>query len=236
MKTIGLLGGMSWESTATYYSCLNQGVTHRLGGLHSARILLYSVEFQELVTAMKAGDWDAIARVLVQAARVLEAGGADFFLICTNTMHKLAPQIQDAVSIPLLHIADATALRAKAEGYRRVGLLGTAFTMQEDFYAGRLQKQHGLEVLTPSPADCTLVDEVIFQELCQGRVTEASRAGYLRVIEQLRENGAEAVILGCTEIGMLVGPEHTDLPLLDTTRLHVAAALEMAFAGQDSQA
>ncbi len=230
MKTIGLLGGMSWESTVQYYRGLNQGVGERLGGLHSARIVMHSVDFQELEQWMRAGNWAAVAGRLTRAALSVQAGGADFFLICTNTMHKLADVVRKAVDIPLLHIADAAAEHALGKECRTVGLLGTAFTMEEDFYTGRLKNKFGMEVLVPEKEDRALVDTVIFDELCLGRVKEASKVEYLRIIEALRAQGAQAVILGCTEIGMLVEPKDTDVLLLDTTRLHVEAALDFALA------
>lgn len=230
MKTIGLLGGMSWESTVHYYQGLNLGVRERLGGLNSAEIVMHSVNFHELEERMRAGDWEWIGRCLADAARSVEAGGADFFLICTNTMHKLADTVRGAVSIPMLHIADATAEYALKQGFKRVGLLGTAFTMEHEFYKGRLESEFGMEVLTPDADDRALVNDAIFKELCLGRINSASKKEYLRIIDDLRGRGAQSVILGCTEIGMLVGPEDTDVPILDTTRLHVEAALNLALA------
>ncbi len=227
MKTIGLLGGMSWESTATYYRLLNQGANARLGGLHSAKIVLHSVEFQELESAMCRGDWDLIETRLCQGAQSVAAGGADFLCICTNTMHKLADAVQRAAGIPLLHIADATALAAEKFGFERLGLLGTAFTMEHEFYKGRLSSL-GYSVLTPDATGRADVHEIIFQELCKGEVRESSRARYLEIVEQFGRDGAQAVVLGCTEIGMLLPPDSACLPLLDTTVLHVQAALDMA--------
>lgn len=229
MKTIGLLGGMSWESTAHYYRLLNQGINKRLGGLHSARIVMVSVDFQPLATHMHQGNWAECSEILVNAARSVEAAGADFLLICTNTMHRLAPAISEAVSIPLLHIADATAKVVTTQGYRTVGLLGTRFTMEEDFYRGRLMSTHGLRVVVPSPQDRILVDRVIFEELCQGIVETGSRGHYLRIMEEMAAQGAEAIIAGCTEIGMLVNQEQTALPLFDTTVIHAEEAVRMAF-------
>ncbi|MGQ4878598.1 aspartate/glutamate racemase family protein [Billgrantia sp. LNSP4103-1] len=228
MKTIGLLGGMSWESTASYYRALNEGVKAALGGLHSAKLCLYSVDFAEIERLQHAGDWDATAEILSRAARSVEAGGADFLMIGTNTMHKVAPQIAEAVSIPLLHIADATARRLAADGMRRVGLLGTRFTMEQDFYKGRITENFGIEVMVPDEAQRDLVHEVIYTELCQGEVKEASRQRYLEIIATLRERGAEAVILGCTEIALLVQQRHTEVPLYDTTAIHAEEAVKWA--------
>lgn len=230
MKTIGLLGGMSWESTRSYYSALNEGVKARLGGLHSAKICLVSVDFAEIEQLQQQGNWPQAATLLAQAARQVEAGGADGLLICTNTMHKVAPEISAAVSIPLLHIADATGQALQQDGIQRVGLLGTAFTMQQDFYTGRLREQFDLTVITPPPAAAAQVHHIIYSELCQGIIRPASREVYLQVISQLQQQGAEAVILGCTEIALLVQPEHTHVPLYDTTALHVEHALRWALA------
>ena len=228
MKTIGLLGGMSWESTASYYRALNEGVKAALGGLHSAKLCLYSVDFAEIERLQHAGDWEATAEILGQAARAVEAGGADFLLIATNTMHRVAPEIEASISIPLLHIADATAQRLAADGIRRVGLLGTRFTMEQDFYKGRLTEGFGIEVLVPDAQQRALVHEVIYTELCQGRVSEASRRRYLEIIAALHEQGAEAVILGCTEIALLVQQGHTPVRLYDTTAIHAEEAVKVA--------
>lgn len=225
MKTIGLLGGMSWESTALYYRLINQGIKARLGGLHSARIALFSVDFHEVEEMQRSGDWAAAGRTLAQAARKVEAAGADFLLICTNTMHKVAPQVQKAIDIPLLHLADATARRIKSAGMKTVGLLGTNFTMEEDFYKGRLIEKHGLEVLVPSKLDRDIVHRIIYDELCLGQVKATSREAYLRVMEDLRTRGAEGIIEGCTEIVMLVQDEHTEIPLFDTTAIHAEEAV-----------
>lgn len=227
MKTIGLVGGMSWESTALYYRLINEGVKKRLGGLHSAKIVLYSVDFQEIEALQHAGDWDRAGEVLAAAGRAVEAAGADFLLICTNTMHRVAEQVESAISIPLLNLADATAERILARGMRTVGLLGTAFTMEQDFYRGRLEKK-GIEVLVPGAADRAVVHCVIYEELCQGRVKEGSRAEYLRIIDALGERGAEGVIEGCTEIVMLVDERHTGMPLFDTTAIHADEAVRLA--------
>jgi aspartate racemase len=228
MKTIGLLGGMSWESTATYYRLINEGVKRRLGGLHSAQIVLYSVDFEPIETLQHAGDWAATARILSQAARQVEAGGADFLLVCTNTMHKVAGDIEAAIDIPLVHIADATAEALQRMGVATVGLLGTAFTMEQDFYAGRLRERFGIDVLVPAAAERKAVHDIIYGELCLGAVRDPSRDRYLSIIDGLAGRGAEAVVLGCTEIGMLVTPEFTDVPLVDTTAVHAARAVELA--------
>jgi len=228
MKTVGLLGGMSWESTQTYYRLINQGVRERLGGLHSATLVLYSVDFEPIEQLQAQGDWDSAGRVLAEAARGVEAAGADFLLLCTNTMHKVAPAIEAAIGIPLLHIADATGDAVKAAGVRTVGLLGTRFTMSEEFYRGRLEDRHGLEVLVPTESERAMVDQVIFQELCLGEILDASRARYLDVIRRVVDQGAEAVILGCTEISLLVGSADTTVPLFDTTEIHAARAVDWA--------
>ncbi|MGL6625578.1 aspartate/glutamate racemase family protein [Aeromonas jandaei] len=228
MKCIGLLGGMSWESTVSYYQALNRGVRAKLGGLHSARVLLNSVDFAEIERLQHAGDWPATARLLAAEARKLQDGGADFLLIGTNTMHKVAPEIEAAIDIPLLHIADATARRLQADGIKRVGLLGTRFTMEQDFYKGRLQTHFGLEVLVPAEAERERVHRIIYDELCLGEIRDASRAEYLAIIAGLAAAGAEAVILGCTEIALLVGEEQAAVPLYDTTAIHAEAAVTLA--------
>ncbi|MEN9583425.1 MAG: hypothetical protein RLZZ616_431 [Pseudomonadota bacterium] len=230
MKCIGLLGGMSWESTVSYYQALNRGVRARLGGLHSARVLINSVDFAEIERLQHAGDWPATARLLAAAARDLQAGGADFLLIGTNTMHKVAPEIEAAIDIPLLHIADATARRLQAGGIQRVGLLGTRFTMEQDFYKGRLQDQFGLTVLVPGEAQRERVHRIIYDELCLGQIRASSRAEYLAIIAELAEAGAQAVILGCTEIALLVGDAEAAVPLYDTTAIHAEAAVSLALA------
>jgi aspartate racemase len=228
MKTIGLLGGMSWESTELYYRLINQGVKEKLGGLHSARIAMVSVDFQEIEELQHSGDWAGAGQILAKAAGQIEAAGADFLLICTNTMHKVAPQVQEAISIPVLHLADATAQRIKAQGMKTIGLLGTNFTMEQDFYKGRLVKQHGLNVIVPSKADREIVHHIIYDELCLGQVKDASRDEYLRIMEDLRRQGAEGIIEGCTEIVMLVQQHHTDIPLFDTTSIHAEEAVSEA--------
>jgi aspartate racemase len=219
---------MSWESTALYYRLINEGVNRRLGGLHSAQIVMVSVDFEPIEAMQTAGDWEAAGTTLAEAARQVEAGGADVLLICTNTMHKVVPQVQDAIGIPLLHIADATARRIKAAGMETVGLLGTNFTMEQDFYKGRLIDEYGLNVLVPPKADRDLIHRVIYDELCLGVVEDASREEYLRIIEDLRARGAEGIIEGCTEIVMLVQQAHTDVPLFDTTSIHAEAAVLQA--------
>ena len=230
MKTLGLMGGMSWESTVPYYQLINQRVRQRLGGLHSAKIMLYSVDFAEVEAMQMADQWDAAAALLAAVAQKLAAAGADALVLCTNTMHKVAPAITAAVNIPLLHIADPIALAIQQAGLTTVGLLGTRFTMAQDFYRSRLQSQHGLRVLTPAPAEREQVHHIIYQELCQGVVQETSRQTYLRVIANLQAQGAQAIILGCTEIAMLVQPQHCAVPLFDTTALHAFSAADWALA------
>ena len=225
MKTIGLLGGMSWESTELYYRLINKGIKAQLGGLHSARIAMVSVDFQEIEEMQHNGDWAGAGQTLAQAANQIESAGADFLLICTNTMHKVAPQVQEAISIPILHLADATAKRIKAAGMKTIGLLGTNFTMEGDFYKGRLVDKYGLNVLVPLKSDREIVHRVIYDELCLGLVEDTSRDEYLRIIEDLRSRGAEGIIEGCTEIVMLVQQQHTDVPLFDTTSIHAEEAV-----------
>jgi aspartate racemase len=228
MKTIGLLGGMSWESTVTYYTLINEGVREALGGLHSAEIILYSVEFDAIEHLQHQGDWDAAGTILSTAANKIEACGADILLICTNTMHKVAPAVEQTISIPLLHIADATAEVIKKQKIECVGLLGTRFTMEDDFYKGRLRKKYGIEVCVPEKQDRALVHRVIYDELCCGIVNDRSRGAFARIITSLSKKGAEAVILGCTEIALLIQQEHTPVPLLDTTAIHAAGAVKFA--------
>lgn len=230
MKTIGLIGGMSWESTVTYYQVINRVVAERLGGLHSARIVLYSVDFDEIERCQSSGAWDRSAQILAEAARALERAGADMVLICTNTMHKVAGEVASAVSIPLLHIADMTADELERENIKTVGLLGTRYTMEQDFYTGVLEKR-GITVLTPDEKDRSIVNHVIFDELCRGEIRDESRAEFLRIIHELAENGAQGVILGCTEIGLLVCSGDTDVPLFDTTFIHARGAAQKALAG-----
>jgi len=228
MKTIGMLGGMSWESTVGYYQQINQGVKQSLGGLHSAKIAMVSVDFDEIEKLQHAGDWDATGVILAEAAQRVEAAGADCVLICTNTMHKVAPQIEQAINIPVLHIADGTAEELLVAGVSTVGLLGTGFTMEQDFYKGRLRDKYSLNVLIPNESDCKIVHDVIYQELCLGEVKPESKAEYLRIIDALAAQGAEAVILGCTEIGMLIQQKDTDIKLFDTTLIHAQKAVEWA--------
>ena len=228
MKTIGLIGGMSWESTSLYYSAINQGVRESLGGLHSAKICLYSVDFHQIEQLQHQGKWQETADILAKAAQAVEAGGADIFLICTNTMHKVAAEIQAAVNIPLLHIADATAKKLLDDGITKVGLLGTAFTMQQEFYKGRLTKEFGIEVLVPNAEQQIMAHEVIYQELCLGEIKLDSKQKYLEVIQSLYNQGAQAVILGCTEITLLVQQKDTQVPLYDTTAIHAQSAVAVA--------
>jgi aspartate racemase len=228
MKTIGLLGGMSWESTLLYYKALNEGIKAELGGLHSARICLVSVDFHDIEVLQRQNDWSAAAAVLSDTARKIEDCGADFLLICTNTMHKVADDIQANISIPIVHIADATAERLIADGVGCVGLLGTAFTMEQDFYKGRLSGNFGLKVLTPPSQDRALVHNVIFNELCLGIIKDASRAEFRRIIADLQAQGAQAVILGCTEIGMLISQQDSQVALYDTTDIHARKAVAYA--------
>ena len=228
MKTIGLLGGMSWESTASYYKEINEGVKGILGGLHSAKICLYSVDFNEIEKLQRKGCWDQTAKILSQAAQSVEAGGADFLLICTNTMHKVADEVQSSISIPLVHIADATAEKLSADGIKRVGLLGTKFTMEQGFYKNRVTEKYGIEVIVPSEEEQNTIHDVIYNELCLGQINSESREKYLETIKNLHSQGAEAVILGCTEIALLVQQQHTQVPLYDTTKIHATQAVKLA--------
>lgn len=228
MKTIGLIGGMSWESTIPYYRQINERIKEKLGGLHSAKIALYSVDFHEIECLQHAGDWPAAGRLLADAARSLQAAGADYLVLCTNTMHKVTPAIEAAVDIPLLHIADPTAEAIRAAGIATVGLLGTRFTMEQAFYKDRLVETFGLTVLTPDEADRQVVHRIIYEELCLGQIREESRQEYRRIIAALVEQGAEAVILGCTEISLLVGPADASVELFDTTALHALRAADAA--------
>lgn len=230
MKTIGLIGGMSWESTVQYYRFINERVRERVGGLHSARCVLYSFDFDEIEAFQRSEDWERAAEMLSGAARALERAGADLLLICANTMHIVADAVERAVRLPLLHIADATAERIRAQGLRRVVLLGTRITMQRDFYRGRLEQRHGLEVLVPPREEHERINAVIFDELCRGQVRDDSRAALVGIIRRMAEAGAEGVILGCTEIGLLVGPADSPVPLFDTARIHAEAAVDHALA------
>jgi aspartate racemase len=228
MKTIGLIGGMSWESTSLYYSAINKEIKSALGGLHSAKICLYSVDFHEIEQLQHQGKWAETADILAKAAQAVEAGGADVFLICTNTMHKVAAEVQAAVNIPMIHIADATAKGLLAGGITKVGLLGTAFTMQQEFYKGRLTSEFGIQVLVPNTEQQVMVHEVIYQELCLGEINLDSKQKYLEVIQDLYNQGAQAVILGCTEITLLVQQKDTQVPLYDTTAIHAQSAVAVA--------
>lgn len=226
MRQLGILGGMSWESTASYYRLLNQGVRERLGGLHSAPVLLHSVDFAELAELQRRGDWQTAATLLASAALGLQQAGATALLLATNTMHKVAPALEAALDIPLLHIADAVGLTLQRQGVKRAALLGTRFTMQEDFYRQRLAERFAIEVIIPTPAQMTEIDRVIFAELCQGQFLEPARDFYLECLGELQAQGAEVAILGCTEIGLLLDDLDAPLPLLDSTNVHVAMGLE----------
>jgi len=228
MKTIGMIGGMSWESSIEYYRIINETVRTELGGLHSAKSILYSVEFAEIEALQHRDRWDEAANIMIAAARSIENGGADFAIICTNTMHKLYDIVQKSIRIPMLHIADATAEKIKAQGLRRIALLGTRFTMEEDFYKGRLVEKYGLEVIIPLEADMEIVHRVIYDELCGGIIRADSKQKYAEIIQRLVAEGAEGIILGCTEIGLLVKPEDSPVPLFDTTEIHARAAVAYA--------
>ena len=234
MKRIGLLGGMSWESSLEYYRLGNQEVRERLGGLHSADCVLRSVDFAPVEQLQRTGRWDQAGELLAGEARTLVAAGAELLVLCTNTMHKLANHISDAVQIPLVHIADTTAEAVRAAGMTTVGLLATAYTMEQDFYVGRLRDRHHLQVLVPGRSDRRLVHEVIYQELCLGIVEERSRQAYRRILRELAGRGAEGILFGCTEIDLLVGPGDAPVPVFDTTRLHARKAVELALNGEQS--
>jgi aspartate racemase len=228
VKTIGLIGGMSWESSIEYYRIINESVREKLGDLHSAKSIMYSVDFAEIEALQHQGKWEEATGLMIEAARHVENGGADFVIICTNTMHRMADEVQEHIGIPLLHIADATAENIKMRGLGRVGLLGTKFTMEEEFYKGRLINKHGLEVLIPGPEDRDVVHQVIYEELVVGKIRRASKARYINIIEGMVAGGVEGIILGCTEIGLLVGPEDVKVPVFDTTRIHAVAAVQYA--------
>jgi len=228
MKTIGMIGGLSWESTANYYRDINKGVKARLGGLHSAKIVLNSVDFAEIEVLQHQGRWEEAGDILSEAALSVEKGGADFVVLCTNTMHKVSNQIEAAITLPFLHIADATAAVLRAQSVSKVGLLGTRFTMEDTFYRGRLETEYGIAVEIPEPSGRDIIHRVIYEELCQGVVSDGSRQAFLRVIDELATRGVDGVILGCTEIAMLVSSKDTDVPLYDTARIHTEAAVEMA--------
>ena len=226
MKTIGLIGGMSWESSLEYYRIINELVKEKLGGLHSAKSLMYSLDFDEIEKLQHQGKWDKLTSLMIKAAQDLEKGGADFVLICTNTMHKMADDVQDNINIPLLHLVDTTADKIKQNRLKKVGLLGTNFTMEEDFYKGRLMNKYGLDVIIPTENDRQIIHQVIYQELCLGNIKKSSKDRYIEIINKLIESGAEAVILGCTEIPLLIRQEDVKVPLYDTTAIHAEAAVE----------
>lgn len=228
MKTIGLLGGMSWESTALYYKLINEEIKKQLGGLHSAKVVIYSVDFDEIEKLQHLGAWDETAKILGEAAKNIQNASADFLVICTNTMHKVAPLIEKHIDIPILHIADATGKKLQNKNIKKVGLLGTAFTMQQDFYKERIYKNFDIEVLIPSEEDMTIVHKIIYEELCLGLIKEDSKKEYLRIIDNLASKGAQGVILGCTEIGMLVKQSDTQVKLYDTTVIHSLEAVAEA--------
>jgi len=228
MKTMGLIGGMSWESTVQYYQIINRTVNRRLGGFHSAKCVLYSVDFAEVELLQHQGKWEDATRLMIEAARSVERAGAEFLVICTNTMHKMADDVQKQIGIPILHIADATAKAILAQELKKVGLLGTRFTMEEDFYRGRLSARHGLDVIIPTADQRELVHRIIYDELCAGIIKPSSERVYLEVIEGLAGAGAQGIILGCTEIGLLVKQEHSRIPLFDTTVIHAEAAVAYA--------
>ncbi len=228
MKTIGLIGGMSWESTAEYYRIINEAVREKVGGLHSAKIVMYSVEFEEVRELHRAGNWDEATKLMIDAAKRVERGGADFALICTNTMHKMADDVQANINIPLLHIADVTAEAILPFGFNKLGLLGSTFTMEENFYKGRLKEKYGIDVVIPNNADCQIVDNVIFEELCAGKIKGPSREQLKEIMEKLIHDGAGGIILGCTELPLLVKQEHCSVPLFDTTAIHAKAAVDYA--------
>jgi len=228
MKTIGMIGGMSWESSIEYYRIINEATRDELGGLHSARSIMYSVEFAEIEALQHEGRWDEAARILIEAAQSLEKAGADFVLICTNTMHKLYDDVQRQIRIPMLHIADATAEIIKAGGIGKVGLLGTRFTMEEDFYKGRLIEKYGLQVIIPTSSEMDQVHRIIYDELCTGKIIPSSRQAYVEIIKRIVAKGAEGVILGCTEIGLLIKQKDSSVPLFDTAEIHAKAAVKYA--------
>ena len=230
MKVLGLLGGMSWESTIPYYRMINEQVKQRFGGLHSAKIVLYSVDFHEVERLQHQGDWEGAGRLLAGAAASLRAAGAEAIVICTNTMHKVADAVEQASGLPLIHIADATALQVRQQNIRRIGLLGTRFTMEQDFYRGRLQDKFAIEVVTPDAADRDIVHRIIYEELCLGKIVDTSRDEYRRIIAKLEQQGAEGIIFGCTEIGLLVSAQDATVPVFDTTAIHAHAAAEYALA------
>lgn len=228
MKTVGLIGGMSWESTAIYYRLINEQVRQRLGGLHSAQLLLWSFDFDEIAALQSAGDWHAATDRMIDAALRLKKAGADALIICTNTMHKMAEAVEQEAGLPLLHIADATAATIKKAKLEKIGLLATQFTMEQDFYKGRLLKKHGIETIVPDETGRNIVHQVIYQELCRGIVDEQSKRQYLAIIQSLMDGGAQGIVLGCTEIGMLIQSNDVPMPIFDTTLLHAQAAADFA--------
>ena len=228
MKTLGLIGGMSWESSAEYYRLINERVKDKLGDLHSCKSIMYSVDFGEIERLQHDGKWDELTNIMIEAARGLEFAGADYLIICTNTMHKMADQVQESVNVPLIHIADVTGESINAKGFKKVGLLGTKFTMGEEFYRARLQKKFGIEVIVPSEEDQNVIHKVIYSELVQGIINKQSRKEYKKIIDKFRKQGAEGVILGCTEIPLLIKPEDSSIEIFDTTMLHAKAAVELA--------
>jgi len=228
MKTIGLLGGMSWESSAVYYQLINEKVRETLGSTYSAKSVMYSVEFHEMETLQHAEDWNKLTEIMIDAAQKVERAGADFLVICTNTMHKTVPEIREKIAIPILHIADATAEKIKEKGIKKIGLLGTNFTMTQDFYKGRLEKEHNLEVITPNETDRQIIHDIIYNELILGNIKDESRKKYQDIIEKLKNQGAEGVILGCTEIPLLVKQKDSPIPIFDTTKIHAEKAVEFA--------
>ena len=228
MKTIGMIGGMSWESSLEYYRIMNQAVKEKLGGFHSAQCILYSVDFDDVEKLQHQGDWESLTRLMIEAAQRVKKAGADFLVICTNTMHKMADEVQRAIQIPLLHIADVTARAVKADGQSRVGLLGTKFTMEQDFYNGRLKEIHGIDILIPEDKERQLIHDILYNELCLGEIKELSREKFQSIIQNLVKRGAQGVILGCTEIPLIVRQEDYEIPLYDTTALHAKAAVDFA--------
>lgn len=228
MKTIGLIGGMSWESSSEYYRIINQTVKEKLGNSHSAKSLMLSVDFEEIKRLMLEDDWDKLKNIMVNAAIQLEKGGADFIVICTNTMHRLVEDIAEKTNLPVLHIADATALKVKEKNIRKVGLLGTKFTMEQDFYKKHLAEKHNLEVIVPNEEDRNTIHDIIFNELCLSQIKKSSKREYIRIINDLKGNGVEGVILGCTEIPLLIKQEDVSIPIFDTTRIHAETAVEFA--------
>ena len=228
MKIIGLIGGMSWESSVQYYQIINRTIRERLGGFHSAKCILYSVDFAEIELLQHQEKWEDATQLMIEAARSVERAGAEFLVICTNTMHKMADEVQNQIRIPILHIADATAEKVKGQGLKKVGLLGTRFTMEEDFYKGRLVSKHGLDVIVPTAGQREILHRIIYDELCAGIIKQSSEMTYLKIIEGLAREGAQGIILGCTEIGLLVKQEGCQIPLFDTTVIHAVAAVDYA--------